>query len=183
MTLFTVNAVSVPTLVKLLLKTFDASVFPVSVFDAAGTVISIAPLKLTPLMLRAVCNIVAVAALPVVLKPDTVCAPGPLLSATAVVPRNIFELPSTPAGIVPVRFAAVKFVRFAPLTVPNDADQVPEVIVPTAVRLDVTTEDFKTVPYSVLESAGTVIFAEPLKFTPLIVRAVFKVDAVVALPA
>lgn len=46
------------------------------------------------------------------------------------------ELPNTPDGIVPDRLPAVRFVRFAPDTAPNDADQVPEVTVPVVVRLE-----------------------------------------------
>ena len=43
----------------------DARVSPVSVPAAAVTVMSALPLKLVPLMFRAVCNVVAVEALPV----------------------------------------------------------------------------------------------------------------------
>lgn len=45
------------------------------------------------------------------------------------------ELPSTPDGIVPDRLPAVRLVRFAPDTAPNDPDQVPEVMVPTVAKL------------------------------------------------
>ncbi len=55
--------VNVPTDVRLLAVTPDARVVPVSVPAAAVTVMSALPLKLTPLMLRAV---VSVAAEPVV---------------------------------------------------------------------------------------------------------------------
>jgi hypothetical protein len=44
----------------------DARVAPVSVPASAATVMSALPLKLTPLMLRAVSNVVAVPALPVI---------------------------------------------------------------------------------------------------------------------
>lgn len=57
-------------------------------------------------------------------------------NATEVVPTNSDELPSTPDGIVPLRFPAVRLVKLAPDTAPNDADQVPEVIVPTVAKLD-----------------------------------------------
>ena len=57
-------------------------------------------------------------------------------SATAVVPTYAVELPSTAEGIVPLRLPAVRLVKFAPDTAPNEADQVPEVTVPVVVRLD-----------------------------------------------
>ena len=57
-------------------------------------------------------------------------------SATAVVPTYSVELPSTPEGIVPDKLPAVRLVRLAPDTAPNDADQVPDVIVPTVAKLD-----------------------------------------------
>ena len=60
----------------------------------------------------------------------------PLFKATAVVPMLRLELPSTADGIVPDKLPAVRLVRFAPDTAPNDADQVPEVTVPVVVRLD-----------------------------------------------
>jgi hypothetical protein len=61
--------------------------------------------------------------------------------------------------------------------------QTPEVIVPTLVKLEVTTVDFNVVPVKVLASAVTVIAAEPSKFTPLIARGVVKVAALVAVEA
>lgn len=57
-------------------------------------------------------------------------------SATEVVPTFSDELPSTADGIVPLKLPAVRLVRLAPLTAPNEADQVPEVTVPVVVRLD-----------------------------------------------
>ena len=58
------------------------------------------------------------------------------LSATAVVPTYSVELPSTAEGIVPDKFPAVRLVKLAPDTAPNDADHVPDVTVPVVVRLD-----------------------------------------------
>ena len=59
-----------------------------------------------------------------------------LFNATAVVPTYKVELPRTPDGIVPLRFPAVKLVKFAPDTAPKEPDQVPLVIVPTVAKLD-----------------------------------------------
>jgi hypothetical protein len=56
---------NVPTLVKLDDTTLLASVVPVNVPAAAATVMSAVPLKLTPLMVRAVWSAVAVLAFPV----------------------------------------------------------------------------------------------------------------------
>ena len=57
-------------------------------------------------------------------------------SATAVVPTYAVELPNTVDGIVPAKLPAVRLVKLAPLTAPNDADHVPEVTVPVVVRLE-----------------------------------------------
>ena len=60
--------------------------------------------------------------------------------------------------------------------------QVPVVMVPTLVKLEPVTVDFKVVPVKVPASAVTVISALPLKATPLIFLEVANVVAVVALP-
>ena len=60
--------------------------------------------------------------------------------------------------------------------------QVPEVIVPTPVKLELVTVDFKVVPDNVPASATIVISALPLNAVPLIFLAVAKVVAVDALP-
>ena len=73
--LVTVSEPRVPTLVRLDAVTFDARVAPVSVPAAAATVIAAVPSKFTPLIARAVCNAVAVAALPVVLPEDPLTFP------------------------------------------------------------------------------------------------------------
>lgn len=65
-----------------------------------------------------------------------------------VVPVVDDEFPITVEGIVPERFPAVRFVRFAPETAPNEPDQVPEVIVPTEVRLDPVTPEPRVVELS-----------------------------------
>lgn len=57
-------------------------------------------------------------------------------NAIAVVPTYVVELPKTADGIVPDKLPAVRLVKFAPDTAPNDADQVPEVTVPVVVRLE-----------------------------------------------
>ena len=62
----TVKLAKVPTLVKLEPVTVDFNVVPVNVSAAAGAVISALPSKATPLIVFAVANLVAVAALPVI---------------------------------------------------------------------------------------------------------------------
>ena len=59
---------------------------------------------------------------------------------------------------------------------------VPLVIVPTLVKLEPVTVEFKVVPVKVPASAVTVISAVPLNDTPLIFLAVASLDAVVAFP-
>ena len=59
-----------------------------------------------------------------------------LFKATAVVPTYKEELPRTTDGIVPDKFPAVIFVKLAPDTAPNEADQIPLVIVPVVVKLE-----------------------------------------------
>ena len=74
------KAVRVPTVVRLELKTFVARVSPVKVPAAAGTVMSVEPLKGMQLIFLAVCNAVAVAALPVKV---------PLKVAAVIVPVSV----------------------------------------------------------------------------------------------
>jgi hypothetical protein len=73
--------------------------------------------------------------------PAKVKAPVARFRATAVVPMYTVELPRTEDGIVPDRLPAVRLVRFAPDTAPNEPDHVPDVIVPTLVRLEPTTPE------------------------------------------
>jgi len=133
--LVTVKLPSVPTDVNEEATTLLAKVVPVNVpaSAAADMVISAVPSKLTPLIVLAVCNAVAVAALPV-------------------------TLPAI--GLVTVKLPSV----------------------PTDVNEEVTTLLAKVVPVSVPAAAGTVMFAEPSKLTPLIVLGVASVVAVPALP-
>ena len=63
-----------------------------------------------------------------------------------------------------------------------DPFQVPDVIVPTPVKLELVTVDFKVVPDNVPASATIVISALPLNAVPLIFLAVANVVAVLALP-
>ena len=65
--LVTVKFDNVPTLVKLEPVTLDFNVVPVNVLASTFTVISALPSNDTPLIFLAVANLVAVAALPVVL--------------------------------------------------------------------------------------------------------------------
>ena len=60
--------------------------------------------------------------------------------------------------------------------------QTPEVIVPTLVKLDPTTVDFKEVPDKVVASAVTVISALPSNAIPLIFFEAANFVAVAALP-
>lgn len=60
--------------------------------------------------------------------------------------------------------------------------QVPEVIVPTPVKLELVTVDFKVVPDNVPASATIVISVLPLNAVPLIFLAVANVVAVEAFP-
>ena len=89
--------------------------------------------------------------------------------------------PNTALGIEPVKFCAVKLVKLAPETAPKEPDHVPDVTVPTDVKLDVTTVEFKIVPVSVPAAAVTVpelpkLIAVPLTVTELFVNAEFGMD-------
>jgi hypothetical protein len=58
-----------------------------------------------------------------------------LFKATAVVPILTVELPKTAEGMVPAKLPAVKLVKLAPVTAPNNPDHVPVVTVPVVVKL------------------------------------------------
>ena len=60
--------------------------------------------------------------------------------------------------------------------------QTPVETVPTLVKEDAVTPEFRVVPVSVPAAAVTVIAAVPSKDTPLIARAVWSAVAVPALP-
>ena len=99
------------------------------------------------------------------------------LRVTAVVPTYIVVLPKTALGSVPIKLAAVMFVKLAPLTAPNKPDQVPDVTVPTPVSDELTTVAFNVVPVNVPAAAVTVMSADPLNATPLIFLEVVNVAA------
>ncbi len=63
-----------------------------------------------------------------------------------------------------------------------DPFQVPVVIVPTLVKLELTTLLAKVVPVNVFASAAIVMFALPSKAVPLIFLAVARAVAVLAFP-
>ena len=76
---------------------------------------------------------------------------------------------------------AVNDVKFAPETAPKEPDHVPDVTVPTDVKLDVTTVEFKIVPVSVPAAAVTVpelpkLIAVPLTVTELFVNAELGIE-------
>ena len=75
-----VKPLRTPTLCRLDVVTPAARVSPVKVPAAAGTVMSVEPLKGMPLIFLAVCNAVAVAALPVKV---------PLKVAAVIVPVSV----------------------------------------------------------------------------------------------
>ena len=198
----TVKLVNVPTDVKLEAVTPLASVVPVNVLAFAVTVIAAVPSKFTPLIARAVCSFVAVAALPLML-PVIVFVTVKLVN----VPTDVSDEAVTPlASVVPVNVAAFAVTVIAaepskftpliaravcntvavlalPLTLPVivfvtvNADSVP-----TDVKLEAVTPLANTVPVNVVAFAVTVISLEPSKFTPLIARAVLNTVAVPALP-
>ena len=64
--------------------------------------------------------------LPRVVAPRLVRAPGAVEDA----------VPPLATATVPLKLAAVRLVKLAPLTAPNEPDHVPEVTVPVVVRLD-----------------------------------------------
>ena len=100
-------------------------------------------------------------------------------SAVATVPTAVVMSPVKAgilaAGRVPVRV-------LVPNATVNPAPVLPPVNTPVDVREEVTTLVANVVPVKVLASAVTVILAEPLKDTPLIVRGVCNTVAVPALP-
>lgn len=88
------------------------------------------------------------------------------------VPAAAVTVPLLPSAIA-VPFTVTLLFASAELAIAVKPDPiVPEVSVPTLVRLDETTELFSVVPVSVPAAAVTVMFAVPSKLVPLIVRAV-----------
>ena len=105
--------------------------------------------------------------------PATVAAVCP--DATLVDPMVNDELARLALGIVPLSVDV-------PKESVNPAPVAPPVSVPTLVSDDAVTPLASVEPVSVPAAADTVMLAEPLKFVPLIVRAVCRVVAVAALP-
>ncbi|MFA5838318.1 MAG: hypothetical protein WC837_15360, partial [Bellilinea sp.] len=210
--LVTARLVKVPTLVSDELRTFGASVVPVKLLALTNKVISVVPLKDTPFILRAVCNAVAVPALPVTL-PLIV----PLTVKDVIVALVAVKLVSVPtlvseelrtfgASVVPVKLLALtnKVISVVPLkdtpfilravcnavAVPALPVIVPVigfvtaklVNVPTLVSEELTTFGASVVPVKLLALTNKVISVVPLKDTPFILRAVCNAVAVPALP-
>jgi hypothetical protein len=125
----TVSEVSVPTLVSDEAVTPDASVAPVKVPAAAGTVMLADPLNDTPLMLRAVARVVAVEALPV--------------SAAVIVPAVKFPLASRETIVLAV-FALVAVVDVLGIAVLelNTSNQFIPVVSRVSVDLNVVENSF-----------------------------------------
>jgi len=145
-----------------------------------------AEVQTTSPVIPIVLAVVRVAALPSIdVMPVSDCAAEDLFSNIAVVPTYTVEFPRTIDGIVPVRFPAVRLVRFSPDTVPKEADQVPLVTVPTEVRLDETTEEPRVVALRIetlfiLYSFPVAIFKSPAE---LITPEEFPMFTAVAAPA
>ena len=115
---------------------------PVNVFELAAIVISALPSKATPLMFFVAANFVAVLALPVnaPVKFVAVTVLNPA-NADVVAPKAMFVVPS-----VNELFAKLLFAIAVPL-------QIPLVIVPTEVKLELTTLLARVVPLKVPASA------------------------------
>ena len=129
-----------------------------------------------------------------VAKNDTIPVPKPL---TPVAIGKPVALVKVALDGVP-KFGVTKFGLVDNTTFPDPVDvvtpvppyatanvepfQVPEVIVPTPVKLELITVDFKVVPDNVPASAIIVISALPLNAVPLIFLAVANVVAVDAFP-
>jgi hypothetical protein len=97
--------------------------------------------------------------------------------------KLLYEVTLPTEVISPVLFALAVTVAALPVIDPEiGAVTVSPDNVPTLVREDETTVDFKVVPVKVLASAVTVIGALPSKLTPLIALGVARVLAVAALP-
>ena len=136
----TERLLSIPTLVSADVFTLFAKLVPVSVFASAGTVTSVVPSKLTPLMFLGVENLVAVSALPVN------CAPINWLAVTVLnvlLPVATVTLPCTS----PIKFAVI--VPAAKSPAPSRATTLP-------IRL------------FGLASTAQVFPVDPSKFVPLI---------------
>jgi hypothetical protein len=200
-------AVKVPTLVKLEFTTDDFKVLPLKVPASAIIVISALPSKGTPFIFLVAASFVAVPALPVIVVWSPVFVPDKL--ATALFANMLFviaplamevtlpKLVTTPVKFalvttvvalpilvtIPVKFALVVTVAALPVTLPvMGLLTVKFVKVPTLVKLEFTTDDFKVVPLKVPASAIIVISALPSNGTPFIFLVAASFVAVPALP-
>jgi hypothetical protein len=195
-----VRLVRVPTLVSDEAVTPEFRVLPLRVPAAAVTVISAEPLKETPLMLRAVCRVVAVEALPVKAPVNVVAemlpVPVMLLVPIARVPPivrlvRVPTLVSADAVEVDVRNVPVE-------PAPDEAMVMPLIevrlvgvalrprVIPVVPPSQVVPEENARLlfvrPRAYVVLALIVIAAEPSKLTPLIARAVCNAVAVEAFP-
>lgn len=93
--------------------------------------------------------------------PVSAIAADARFKGTEVVPINTLELPRTALGIVPDRLPAVSDVRLAPDTAPKEPLHVPEVTVPTAVRLEVTIPEASVVPVRPVPATFVAVDALP----------------------
>jgi hypothetical protein len=120
----TVRLASVPTLVNEDAVTPELRVEPVSVPAAAVMVIGPVPSKLTPLIARAVCKAVAVAALPVVLPELPVIEPeiGLVTVSPVNVPTEVILVCAAPVTVAaePVTEPAIGLVTVSPVNVPTE---------------------------------------------------------------
>ena len=159
----TVRFASVPTLVKEDARTLLASVAPVSVPASAATVIAAVPSKFTPLIARAVCNAVAVAALPVVLAEDPLTLP---VRSAVIVPAVKLPLASR-ATIAEAVLAAVAVVA----------------VFDTLPAVEIVASFVSTIPAAALMSASTMTPAAMLVALPTLVTSPVRLAFVVTLPA
>ena len=206
--LVTVKFVKVPTLVKLELVIVEFKVVPVKVPASAEAeiVMSALPSKGTPLIFFVAANFVAVAALPFILpaiglvtvklaKVPTLVKLEPVIVEFKVVPVKVpasaeaeIVISLLPSNGTPLIFlGAANFVAVAalPFTLPAiGLVTVKLVKVPTLVKLELVTVDFKVVPVKVPASAEAeiVISAVPSKGIPLIFFGADNFVAVEALP-
>jgi len=109
----TAKLVNVPTLVNDDAVTLLASVVPVKLLALTNKVISVVPLKDTPFILRAVCNAVAVPALPVIV-PVIGLVTARLVNVPTLVNDDAVTLL---ASVVPVKLLALtnKVISVVPL--------------------------------------------------------------------
>ena len=151
----------VPTAVNEDVTTLLASVVPVSVPAAAGTVIAALPSKLTPLIARAVANVVAVVALPVNAAVTVPAVKLPLASR-ATIAEAVLALVAVVALLLTLLAVEIVARNVSAIAV-NPVLIAPAVSVPTAVMpvYDPATRAVLTVPLDKL-LALSVVSADPL---------------------